>query len=183
MSFLDRADSIAKRLERLFSGATPTDPLYVSNRTSRQKVRFWLLVGTPITLVLALLVLVMLGYFDSPNPEKVIVPKANSRDLTAKVLPNLDKDYKSDTDRRVEVTEAVVVRGADSNISGRLRNNSDQNVMRAEVVFDVTDEEGSALGAVAIKVENIAAHATVPFRQAIEQHAARAAIVREVNIR
>jgi hypothetical protein len=98
------------------------------------------------------------------------------------VLPNLEKEYRSESDRQVEITEAVVARGPDSNISGKLRNNTDHTVMTADVVFDVTDEEGSALGAVAVRVENIAARATVPFRKSIEQHTARSALVREVHV-
>src|SRR5215469_10833016 len=39
MSFLDRADSIAKRLERFVAGSAPSDPLYVTNRTFGQKLR------------------------------------------------------------------------------------------------------------------------------------------------
>jgi hypothetical protein len=128
------------------------------------------------------MVLALGNYFDSPPPQKA-AEIAKTGELTAKVLPHLEKDYKSDSDRDVEVTEAVVARGADSSISGKLRNNTDHTVMAADVVFDVTDEEGSALGAVAVRVENIGAKATVPFRKAIEQHTARSALVREVHVR
>jgi hypothetical protein len=183
MSFLDRVDSIAKRMERFVAGSAPSDPLYVTNRTFGQKLRIGLLIGTPVLAIAVLVALALGNYFDSPAPENAAASKAASGEITAKVLPNLAKGYKSESDREIEVTEAMVVRGPNSNISGKLRNNTDHAVMTAEVVFDVTDDEGSALGAVAVRVENIAARATVPFHQSIEQHGARSALVREVHVR
>jgi hypothetical protein len=183
MSFLDGLDSIAKRIERFVAGSAPSDPLYITNRTFGQKLRMGLLVGTPVLAIAALVALALGSYFDSPAKQKPTVSKQRDDEITAKVLPNLAKEYKSQSDPEVEVTEAVVARGPDSNISGKLRNNTDHTVMLADVVFDVTDEEGSALGAVAVRVENIAARATVPFRKAIEQHTARSALVREVHVR
>ena len=183
MSFVDRMDSIAKRIERFVAGSAPSDPLYLTNRTFGQKVRMVLLVGTPVLAIAGLVALALGSFFDSPSAQKTVAPKTAAVEITAKVLPHLEKDYKSDSDRQVEVTEATVSRGADPAISGKIRNNTDQPVDTADVVFDVTDGEGSALGAVAVRVENIGARATVPFRKPIEQRTAHLALVREVHVR
>jgi hypothetical protein len=182
MSFLDRLDSIAKRMERFVAGAAPSDPLYITNRTFGQKLRMGLLIGTPVLAVAGLVALALGSFFDSPSANKAASLSATG-DVTAKVLPHLEKDYKSESDRQVEVTEAVVSRGANAAITGMIRNNTDRTVGSADVVFDVTDDEGSALGAVAVRVENIAARATVPFHKPIEQRTARLALVRELHVR
>jgi hypothetical protein len=182
MSFLDRLDSIAKRMERFVAGSTPAGPLYITNRTFGQKIRMGLLIGTPVLAIAVLVALALGSFFDSPLARKA-APLPPTGEVTAKVLPHLEKDYKSESDRQVEVTEAVVSRGADSAISGKIRNNTDHTVGSADVVFDVTDDEGSALGAVAVRVENIAARATVPFHKAIDQRTARLALVRELHVR
>jgi hypothetical protein len=183
MSFSDRLDSIAKRIERFVAGSAPSDPLYITNRTFGQKLRLALLIGTPVIAIAGLVALGLGSFFDSPAPQKVATPKAPTGEITAKVLPHIEKDYHSESDRQVEVTEAAVAHSPDSAIAGKLRNNTDHTVATADVVFDVTDEEGSALGAVAVRVENIAARATVPFRKTIEQRKARSALVREVHVR
>jgi hypothetical protein len=183
MSFLDRIDSIARRIERFVAGSAPSDPLYITNRTFGQKLRMVLLIGTPVLAIAGLVAMALGNYFDSPAAQKAAAPKVTPGEITAKLLPNLEKEYKSESDRQVEVTEASVAPSPDSAIVGKLRNNTDHTVATADVIFDVTDVEGSALGAVAVRVENIAARATVPFRKPIEQHAARSALVREVHVR
>jgi len=183
MSFVDRMDSIAKRIEHFVAGSAPSDPLYLTNRTFGQKVRMGLLIGAPVIAVAGLVALALGSFFDSPPVQKAAVTKPAAGELTAKVLPHLEKDFKSESDRQVEVTEATVSRGSDSAITGKIRNNTDQAVAMADVVFDVTDDEGSALGAVSVRVESIAARATVPFRKPIEQRTARLALVREVHVR
>src|SRR5215470_16569561 len=114
MSFLDRMDSIAKRLERFVGGSAPSDPLYLTNRTFGQKLRIGLLIGTPVLAIAGLVAMALGNYFDSPPPQKAAAPKPATGEITAKVLPNLEKEYKSESDRQVEVTEAAVSQSPDS---------------------------------------------------------------------
>lgn len=183
MSFLDGIDAIAKRLERFVSGSAPSDPLYVTNRTFGQRIRTALLFGVPALAIGGMIYMGLGRQFDKPGDPKPSAPLPATGEITAKVLPHLEKTYQSESDHDVSVSEATVAHGSDSNISGKLKNNTDRMVVMADVVFDVTDEGGSALGAVMVRVENIAAHSTVPFRKSIEQHTARGAVVREIHVR
>lgn len=185
MNFLDRADALAKRLERFFSGGGPQDPLYVSNRTAGQKIRLILIVGTPLLAIGCFIVLSMNGYFDPPaQPERTAVASPTG-DQTATVLTHVEKELATSSrySRAIEVLEAAVSRGPDHLLSGKLRNTTEHPVRAVELVFDVTDEDGSALGGVSVSLENIPAGATVPFRKALEQTTARSALVREVHSR
>jgi hypothetical protein len=182
MTFLERADAIARRIERFVGGSGAADPLYISNRTFAQKAKLALLIGTPVLAIVGLMALALGNYFDpSPSaPKAAAAPAPEAGSVTAKVLPDLQKTYKSDSDTDCEVAEATV---GNSTLIGKLRNNSDRKVNVADVIFDLTDEEGSALGAVAVKVENIAPHGTANFRVTVEQHQAKTALVRELHTR
>jgi hypothetical protein len=190
MKFIDRVDGFAKKVERFVAGNAVNDPLYVTNRSFGQKLRMGLLVGTPILAIGALIYLALDQAFDRPivverNAAKVAAQNKRREptgEVTAKVLPNLEKDYTSEQSRDVEVVEASVSRGGEHVLTGRVRNNSDR-VQVADLVFDVTDEEGSQLGGVSVRVDNIPAKGTAPFRIALQQRDARTALVREVKTR
>ena len=181
MTFLEHVDAFARKIERFVGGPGPSDPLYISNRTAGQKARLALLIGTPVLALVGLMALALGNYFDpTPQPQKVSATARETGAITAKVLPDLQKTYKSESDNDCEVAEAHV--GA-STLFGKLRNTSDHIVHAADVVFDLTDEEGSALGAVAVRVENIAPHGTANFRMTVEQSKAKSALVRELHTR
>jgi hypothetical protein len=186
MKFIDRVDAVAKRLERFFTGGRPNDPLYVSNRSAGQKLRFALLLGTPALVIGIFIYLAMTNYFDPPVlPEKtVLTPKEPTGEITAKVLPHVSKDLavSSEYSRDIEVLEASVS-SSDHTLLGKVRNTTDHVVKIADLVFDVTDDEGSQLGGVAVRVENIQPRAIVPFKVTLEQRNARSALVREVHSR
>jgi hypothetical protein len=179
MNFLDRADAIARKIERFVSGSGPSDPLYLSNRSLGQKVRLVLLIGTPVIAIGGLVALALSNYFQpAPSAQRVAATMKEPGTVTAKVLPDLEKTYKSESDHDCEVTEAAV---AGNTLTGKLRNNTDRTVRSADLVFDLTDDDGSQLGAVAVHVENIAARDTANFRLALEQRTAKTALVREIH--
>jgi hypothetical protein len=183
MTFLDRLDSIAKKIERFVAGSGPSDPLYLTNRTLGQKIRLGLLIGAPVLALGALVVMALGNYFDmTPAVVEQRIPRTSAPAVTAKLLPNLEKTYRSESDQTCDVLEASVGAG-DHVLSGKLRNNTDQAIHVADVVFDVTDEEGSQLGAVAVKVEDIAPHAVASFRMTLPQEKAKNALVRELHTR
>jgi len=83
----------------------------------------------------------------------------------------------------LDIVEAAVFRNAVPTLTGKVRNNTDHLVRVADIVFDVTDGDGSQLGGVSIRVENIAAKSTAPFKAVLEHRSAKAALVREIRSR
>jgi hypothetical protein len=188
MKFIDRIDAIARKLEGFFSGSASNDPLYLTNRTIGQKVRVAILIGVPVAALGALIFLALDSRFDRPaSIERAAALEAKGRKVVdegaAKVLPNIEKNYLSEQSKDVDVVEAAVTRGDGLYLAGKLRNNTENLVRVADVVFDITDEEGSQVGGIAVRVENIEAKGTGTFRVALPQKTARSALVREVHSR
>src|SRR3954454_8319671 len=108
MSILDRIDAIAKKVERFVSGNAVASPLYLTNRTLGQKIRFGLLVGTPALAVAALIGLALNSAFDrSPATGRSAANdrKAPTGEITAKVLQHVEKDFTTEYSRDVDVIE------------------------------------------------------------------------------
>jgi hypothetical protein len=191
MNFIDRVDAVAKRLESFFTGKrAASDPLYLTNRTVGQKVRTGVLIGVPIASLGVLVYLALNQQFDRPvSLEKAAAIEAAAKakqptgEVTAKVLANIEKTYTSENSKDVDVVEASVHRAGEPTLVGKLRNNTENLVRVADLVFDVTDQEGSQLGGVAVRVENIPAKGIANFRQALPQRDARTVLVREVHSR
>jgi hypothetical protein len=101
------AGPLRSSVERFLSGGQPTDPLYLTNRTPGQKLKSWSLIAIPC-LVLAVGVSVVLSNLIDP-PAATPLKKLTSAEITAKLLPNLDKDYKLKPPSDVQVVEIRVV--------------------------------------------------------------------------
>ncbi len=186
MSFIDRIDSVARRIERFLSGNAVSGPLYITNRTLGQKIRVGVFIGAPVLALGVLMVLALNNSFDPARrsgPRNEPARKEPTGEITAKVLPSVEKDFTTDYSRDVDVLEAAVSRNNDHTLYGKVRNNTDHPVRVADLVFDVTDEDGSQLGGVAVRVENIPAKSTAAFKVVLEQQKARSALVREVHSR
>src|SRR5579883_1380019 len=123
MTFLERADVLARKIERFVGGSSQSDPLYISNRSFGQKARLAVLIGTPVLAIVGLMALALGNFFDpAPSPQKIAKTAAQPGEITAKVLPDLAKNYKSDSDTDCEIAEASV---GDATLMGKLRNNTD----------------------------------------------------------
>ena len=188
MKLIDRLDIFARKLERFLGGGAANDPLYLTNRTIGQKIRTGVLIGAPVIALGALIYMALDSRFDRPaSIEKAAAIETKSRqptgEITAKVLPNLDKTYISEQSKEIDVLEASVSRDASPELSGKLRNNTDGIVRVADLVFDITDQEGSQLGGISVRVENIPPKGTATFRMSLPQKTARSALVREVHTR
>jgi hypothetical protein len=189
MKFIDRADGVARKLERLVSGNAISDPLCISNRTLGHKIRLAVLLGTPILAVGSLIYLALDKQFDpkvSAQRAAAIEAVSQARDSgaerSARILPDIEKSFAGERSKDLDVVEASVTRAGARTLSGRLRNNTTQVVRAADVVFDVTDEGGSQLGGVSVRVENIPANGTADFQVGV-QAAAHNALVREIRSR
>ena len=165
-------------VERLLSGGpAPTDPLYLTNRTLGRKLLSWSLIGIPCLALLAGIG-VKLSSLDPPlaKPAKELT----AAEITAKLLPNMDKDFKLAPASDVQVLEARV---DGTRLVGKVKNTSTKEIDGAELVIDLADAEGSQVGAVSTVVGKIPPLGTRNFEISIKQRRAAAATVREVTVR
>jgi|SRR5271157_2638217 len=163
----------------LDGGAAPSDPFYLTNRTLGQRLRLAIVIAVPCLLVAGGMGLVALGYFGNPEaapPPPTLTPEQ----VAAKMLPDLDKNLKLDTNRDVEIPDVHIEQGAATKVSGTARNNTDHLIQDVEVVFDLTNHAGSRLGAVSTHIPRIEAKGTVTFSFPVDQRDAAFALVREV---
>jgi hypothetical protein len=175
------SSGLRARLDRFLNGSADSDPFYLTNRTTAQKMRLALYIAAPFVLVLTAVYLAATGAFDpsasTPPPGKVLT----NAEIATKMLPNLDKEITLPSNKNVDVLSVVVQGGPASKISGTVRNNTSQPVTDVEVVFDLTNETGSRLGGVTCKVARVEAKGTAPFELSVPHHDAAYAIVREVH--
>ena len=166
-------------VERLLSGGpAPTDPLYLTNRTLGQKILSWSLVAIPCLVLFAGIGITLSSLLDPPAPAPA--KELTAAEITAKLLPNMDKDFKLAPASDVQVLEARV---DGTRLVGKVKNTSTRAIAGAELVVDLTDADGSQVGAVSVVVEKIPPSGTRDFEIPIRQRNAAAAMVREVTLR
>src|SRR5436305_861051 len=79
---------LGSAVERFISGPAPSDPLYLTNRSLGQKIRFWGVIALPC-LVLAAGIGVALTRILNPAEAKPAA-EPTAKELSAKLLPNID---------------------------------------------------------------------------------------------
>jgi hypothetical protein len=165
--------------ERFLNAGASDDPLYLTNRTWRQRARVWVLVALPCVLVAAAVAFALLGFVQKRDAASKELTPAQ---MAAKLLPpDLDKNIQIHDDRPVDVAEVRVEHAGTTRLVGAVRNRTDKALAHAQVIFDLADARGSRLGAVSAEVEHVPPRGTAPFDIAIEQSTAVVAIVREVH--
>jgi len=171
---------LRKFLESIvFAGMRPTeDPLYLSNRTIRQKIKLGVLIGLPLVVVGALL---LYALNEHKNPRQAPAAQLTPEQIAQKMLPNLNGDLKVDSNRNLEVMDVHVQQGKPLRLTGEVRNKTSHAIQNAQIVFDLTDKLGSRLGAVSTTVARIEANASARFDFPIPQPNAAFALVREVD--
>jgi hypothetical protein len=164
-------------VERILSGSAPSDPLYLTNRSLGRRIMPWSLVVIPCLLIVGLVVLA-LTYSGAP----VAAPKKEptAEEAAAKVLPNLARDVKIDSNKDVEVLQVQVNRSA-MKVTGTVRNNTAHTVAVTDVIFNLTDTSGSAIGAVSGHIENLPPKSTRDFQIPIKRQDAAFVLVRELS--
>jgi hypothetical protein len=166
-------------VERLLSGGpAPSDPLYLTNRTLSQKLLSWSLICIPCLILLAGVGITLSSLIDPPAPKPV--KELTAAEITAKLLPNMDKDFRLAPISDVQVLEARV---DGTRLVGKVKNTSTRQIAIAELVIDLTDVSGSQVGAVNAVVEKIPPSGTRDFEIPIKQRNAATAMVREVTLR
>ena len=165
-------------LDRFLSAPAPSDPLYLTNRTFSQKAQRAFLLGLPVVMVMAgVIVTIYIFAPKAPKPVKEPTPA----EIAAKVLPNFNKDIQLDSNKDLEVQEVHFEHASASLMVGNIRNKSDHLIHEAVVVFDLVDPTGAQLGGITITETNLAPGALRKFQKGIEQQTATAAVVRDVR--
>jgi hypothetical protein len=174
---------IQERFEKLLSGSGPVDPLYLSNRTFMQKARLWLIIGIPSCFLLGLLGLVLIGFFDPGTTAAPPPAGMSDAEVAQKMLPDLNKDLHVDIQKDVDIQDVHVIHEGGPKLAGIALNNTDHIIPKVDVVFELTDKDGSRQGAVSTTLSDLPAKSSVPFQFAIDQDVAAFALVREVHLR
>lgn len=173
-----------QRLQKIFEsivyagmrpGSRPVDPLYLSNRSLWQRARVAIFVTVP---VLAICGFVLWAIFKPAETKQQAEP--TREELAKRILPNLAKDIKIDTNRDVVVVNAVVDKNP-VGISGTVANNTDHVVKSAELTFDLTNGNGSQIGAVSTVVKDLPPKSQTNFRFPVKQQDAAFVLVREIH--
>jgi hypothetical protein len=165
------------KLERFLSGGAPADPLYLSNRTLGQKIKFWSLVAIPCAILAAGVWVTFSIILDpsaaksdrEPPPAPVVVEKDP--------LPNLKSDIKLATSD-VQVLELKVEGPL---VVGSIKNTTTREIGSVELIIDLTNSSGSQVGAVKVVVEKLPASGRKSFQASIPKSTATFALVREVT--
>jgi hypothetical protein len=166
-------------LERFLNTGGSADPLYLTNRTSQQRMRLGLVIALPCLLVAALIGVALMGLVKKRD---VAAAELTPAQIAAKMLPaDLDQHINLKVDRDLDVLEVRVEHDGSTKLVGTVRNRSDKAFAHAEVIFDLADATGSRLGAVSLELEHIAPQQTMPFTVSISQSSAAVALVRDVS--
>jgi hypothetical protein len=167
-----------KLWDRILVGKTPVDPLYLSNRTWKQKLRMWLLAGSPVVIVLGA---VLFGLMTRPNTMDKPPSDLRPEEIAART-PILPKDFTVSQNTDLQIVEVSVDKNSNPQaITGTLKNNTGRFYTSAELTFDLTDEGGSAIGGASVTLQKLEPHSSTPFRFPIPQHNAAFVLVRDAR--
>lgn len=163
-------------LERFLNAAGSDDPFYLTNRTWAERAKLWILLAVPCVLVASLIALGVMGFIHTrQTPAKELTPAQ----VAARMLPDLNKPIDLNVNSDLEVIEVRVSEDGKM-LLGEVRNVTGRPIIRAVLVFDLTDARGSRLGAVSAPIGRLAPKSTASFELPIQQHGAAFALVREV---
>ncbi len=165
-------------LDRLLNGPKQDDPLYLSNRTWKQKVRLAAIVLAPVLVVVGFFVYSLLT--PPPAHEKplnVLSPAEIA--ARTEIIP---KDFKVPQNVDVQVAEVFIDRSSTPHrIAGTLQNVSERQFSNVELTFDLTDQNGSQVGGARTTVADVAPRAIKSFSFPIPQRNAAFVLVRETR--
>jgi hypothetical protein len=103
-------------------------------------------------------------------------------EIAARSLPGVPKDLKLNVEVPLQVQEITIHRNERPlYASGLVKNPSEKRYQAAEFVFDLTDLDGSQVGAVTTTVRDVQPYSTTRFQFPIDQENAAFALVREVR--
>jgi hypothetical protein len=166
------------RFEDFLSGRAPNDPLYLTNRPLKQKLKIAALVAVPIVILLVLVLIAATDGFRLRRVDPYEHPAAEAQTSTAPGPRLPDPKLAAE----LEVVNIRIVRDARSPlVTGVVRNNTNAKVGAAEVSYYLADKDGSMVGTDTTEVTNVAAHGSVTFRVPLKIARAQYVLVRDVH--
>ena len=165
------------KLDGYLAGERSDDPLYLSNRTWKQKLKVWLVVGTPIAIILAGATLLFTNVL-TPQARPPKEPTGEER--LQNLLPDLQKTIHIDTVEGAEVSELRVLRDGPPRVTGVMTNNTD-HALSVELDLELVDKSGSRLGSLTQRIENAQPHSSTRFEFAAEDPTTMYALVRKIR--
>ena len=170
-------DHLRRRFERFLSGRAPTDPLYLTNRTWKQKLRLAALVGVPVLILGALVIVTSTNglHFGNVNPYEHTLAEAP---LPA---PKHTPDPKlSPAD--LEVVDIRIAKDIDPPVvTGVVRNNTSRKIDSAEVTYYLADNNGSVIATQTTSVPDVGPHDSVSFKAPLKVAKAGYVLMRDVR--
>jgi hypothetical protein len=163
---------------RLVAGQAPTDPMYLTNRTWKQKLRAGLVIGIPCLLVAGA---VGLGAIHLFVPKAAPPKEPTQAEIVAHLLPDIEKGVDT-TPREAEISEIYPDTTGAPKLKGTLKNNTDHTIS-VEFTVDLWDGAGSKIDSLNGHVENAPAKSGVPFQFPINDPTAAGANVRPGSLR
>ena len=175
-SLLDR---LRGRFEIFISGRAPDDPLYLTNRTWRQKVKIASLIAAPVVLLIALVTIGASDLFRLHRVDPYGPPPAEAP------LPAVTRELLPDPVSATTDLEVVNIRIARNThppvVTGTVRNKTDRNIVSAEVSYYLANTKGNLVGTDTTDVANVGPHGSVKFRMALKIADAEYVFVRDAH--
>jgi hypothetical protein len=100
--------------------------------------------------------------------------------MLAKLMPDLEKSLKAGANSEAEIADIRVVQGDVPRLSGLLSNKT-KRTLSIEFVLDLSDANGTRLGSVTERVNDVPARAAAPFDFYLKQPGAALAVVRGIR--
>jgi len=170
---------LRQRIDNWVSGTGHADPLYLSNRTTAQKLKSWLVIAVPV-LILVGGIGISLAYLNPPEATRANEP--TPAEVASKMLPNL-KDLKIEGASDLEVVEVGIDRSKGVRMVGSVRNKSVHTIATALLSCELTDASGTQLGSVTVHLEDIPASSVKTFELPVQQTDANFVLIREILTR
>lgn len=174
-----RFDPLRARMDLFISGRAPSDPLYLTNRTWKQKLKIALLIAAP---VLLLTVLVTIG---ATNPFRLHQEEADESPPAETAPPAAPRKALPDpisASTELEVVNIRIARDVHPPVvTGMVRNKTGRKVVTAEVSYYLADTAGSLVGTGKTEVANVAPHGSVAFRMPLKIATAEYVFARDVH--
>jgi hypothetical protein len=166
----------------VFAGLKPGDPrasepLYLSNRTTAQKIKAWSVVAIPMIILVGGVALSLSSYLRPPVRKPAAEP--SPAEVAGKMLPDL-KDFKLESTQAVDVVEIRVEKSGGLRLVGTVRNKTARAIASGELGCDLTDADGTQLGSVTVHLEDIGPSAVKRFETPIKSPNASFVLVRSI---
>ena len=179
-----RQGPLRDKIELFLNGGQQSDPLYLSNRTWKQKLRPALLIAIPAVLVFGALALVacLFAVVAGAAPKAAPPKEVSAAEILAKLLPDLQKTSGINAYKDAEIVELRVAPGAAPRIVGAIRNKTDR-VISVEFELDLVKRVGdnaTRVGGAIGRVDKAPPNASVPFDFPAGNPEAESATVRKI---